>query len=261
MPFFIYTFLIFEFALSGLRQSIAIGCLLLGMAFFNNKKWWTWIIYFGMNIIAILMHKSSFVMFAFPFLSLIKLTKKSFLYITMCLFVGIIFISQIESYFFYGTTILEYYPNNRSTNYTFFFVFALSLILAVATLFFSNALDAISYKFDKLFAKNKILDKFLRETNIDINSASTISFHTEYMAILPLLIFLIIGLYSNTSVRGYYYSVGPFGAMFLYFIYSQKSKFFQFALLIAFVVLFSLYFVMTFLRRSDCVPYNFFFQK
>lgn len=259
MPFFIYTFLIFEFALSGLRQSIATGILFIALAFFNNKKWHTWIIYYLLNIVAILMHKTSFVMLAIPLFSLIRLSKISLFYMTTVLLLTIIFIPQLECYFFYGTSVLEYYPNNQSTNYTFVLVFALAYALAIIMLFAKNHFVKINNWCDKKMCKIKFLDTILLDEDIDIEN-NILMFKKEYILIFPILIFLIIGLYSNTAVRGYYYSVCSFGVLFLYFVFSQKSKYLRLFLLASIMMLFSLYFVFSFLRRSNCVPYIFFFQ-
>lgn len=260
MPFFIYTFLIFEFALSGLRQSIATGFIFIALAFFNNKKWQSWIIYYAFNALAILMHKTSFVMLVIPLFSFIKLSKRSLFYATAILLLTIIFIPQIESYFYYGTNILEYYPNNQTTNYTFVFVFVLIYMIAISILFMNNQILKINNWIDKEMSKLNFFKKSLLDEKIDV-ARNELVLKKEFIFVLPILIFLIIGLYSNTAVRGYYYSICSFGLIFIYWIYSQKSKYTRFMMFLSVVILFSLYFVFTFLRRSDCVPYKFFFQN
>ena len=254
--FFVYTFLLFEFALSGLRQSMSVGFLLIGMTFFRKEKWYTWLMYFLFNALAITMHKSCAVMLIYPFLSLIVLSKVSVLFFSMILITLAIFASQIESFAFYLISYLEYYPNNASSNYTLIFIIILVLLIIIFDVFLPKTSLKINDYFDKIYIK-------VFKKNIDNDEEKTIKnnllFKTSFFQTLPLYIFLIVGLFSNTSVRGYYYSVVSFAACISYFIWSQKSKLFRTFLIFAFVMMFSLYFCVSFLRRSNCVPYEFFF--
>lgn len=254
--FFVYTFLLFEFALSGLRQSMSVGFLLIGMTFFRKEKWYTWLIYILFNILAITMHKSSVVMLIYPLLTLIVLNKVTILFFSMIMISFSIFVSQIESFSFYLISYLEYYPNNASSNYTLIFIIALASSLVIFTVFLPKTSLKINAYFDKLFVKIFKKDIIIDE---EFSNKNNLLFKKSFFQTLPLYIFLIIGLFSNTSVRGYYYSVVSFAACISYFIFSQKSKLFRIILTFSFVTMFSLYFCISFLRRSNCVPYEFSF--
>ena len=256
IPFFVYTFLLFEFALSGLRQSMAVGFLLIGMTFFKKEKWYTWLIYFAFNAVAISVHKSSAVMVVYPLLSLIALSKLSIFFFSMILLILIIFVSQIESFAFYIIYYLEYYPNNASSNYTFIFIFLLTTILVVLSIFTPKFLDFLNEKADSISLK--LFKKDLNTISID-TSKNKLLFKETFFLSLPLHIFLIIGLFSNTSVRGYYFSVVSFASSIVLFIYSQKSRLLRIVLMCLFIILFSAYFFISFIRRSNCVPYDFIF--
>ena len=255
MPFFAYTFLLFEFSLSGLRQSIAVGLILIGMALFNKRKMWCWFVYFAFNIFAILMHKSSAVMLVYPILTFIKLTKISISLLSIMLFGFALFTSEIESFLYYALPLVEYYPYTATSHFTLIFIFSLTIGLIVCGLYFPKILNWLNNFFDNISCKI-----FKRDINVsnEINFSQTL-FVESFFGTIPLFIFLIISLYSNTSVRGYYYSAIPFGAWIVSFIWSQKSRLFRVFLTSIILVLFSLYFCLSFLRRSDCVPYEFIF--
>ena len=260
MIFIVYTFALFYFSLSGIRQSMSVGFCLIGMTLFRKKKIINWVLCYLFFLIAILFHRAAIVIVIYPLLSMLKLTKKSFYYLLILTIVLVIFSKYIELFFSYVIPYLEYAPETKTSNYSLIFAIIVFLVVASA-IFFPHQYDSLNEKIDHLFKRNKA------SNNVEISDSVECAIEKKkieenYFISVPFLFFLILGLYSTVTVRGYYFFHLPFALLICSFIGSQKSKIVRIILLVLAYLFFAFYFCWAFLLNAgtDYVPYQFFFQ-
>lgn len=212
---FVTYFGLFGFAISALRQAIAIGLLLIGFSFFDENKPISILSPLIFTVIATFIHKTSFFGFLVALILLIRFSKKSFKYLVLCLLCLIV----VAPFVYSGVVILiksSYYPNYENTAWTLLF-YSLFVLLS-----FLLTNEYVVNLINKLFGK---LDNsaFLGKISFKQSKCEEKNMLSNFNAcILYPLFVLSIGVYNSTFARVYYYLI-PFTALFITDLMNKKE--------------------------------------
>lgn len=213
---FMTYFGLFGFALSALRQSIAIGLLLIGFAFYDENKPISIISPIVFTVIAAFTHKTAIFGLLVAPLLLVRYSKKTFKYLIVCL----LSLTVIAPIIYSGAIVLiksRYYPSLTGSAWTLLFY----VLFCVLTFLLSN--EKVIWFLNKKFGKFNSL-KFLNaisfnETSED-NEKSLMTTFATYV-LYPLLI-LAIGVYAVIFARIIYFLI-PFTAVFIVDLMNNKN--------------------------------------
>lgn len=213
---FITYFGLFGFALSALRQSIAIGLLLIGFAFYDENKPISIISPILFAVVATFTHKTAIFGLLVAPLLLIKYSKKTFKYLIVCL----LSLTVVAPIVYSGVIVLiqsNYYPSFTGSAWTLLFY----ILFCVLTLLLTNqkVIEFINFKFAK-FNDSKFLYKISFNETSEHNEKSFMSTFVTYV-LYPLLI-LAIGVYAVIFARIVYFLI-PFTAVFVVDLMNKKN--------------------------------------
>lgn len=215
--FFICYFGLLGFSLSGIRQSIAIGFILLGFSFFKYKKPVSIIAPLLAILCAFFFHRTSVLVLPVCLLLLFDMKKNSFMYILLaCLIIG------LSAPFVYSYVVVSskstLYPSREGTFFTLiiYALFAVLLIILSLPKFKETESRLFKNSKDNWFV-NLLEPNITEEENEDVLSFRTASAYIVY----PLVV-LIVGIYSSVFSRITYYSVAFTGLLLINTINNKK---------------------------------------
>lgn len=213
---FITYFGLLGFSLSALRQSIAIGLLLIGFAFFDENKPISIISPLLFAIIAATIHKTVIFGFAVAPLLLVKYSKKTFKYLIVCFLALVV----VAPFVYSGVIILiksHYYPSFTGSAWTllFYLLFCLLTFLLSSEKF----VEALNKKLNKFNTSESVQKIAFNETS-EHNEKSLRTTFATYL-LYPLLV-LSIGVHAVIFARVIYFLI-PFTAVFIVDIMNKKN--------------------------------------
>lgn len=244
--FFMTYFGILGFSLSALRQALAIGFLMIGFAFFNEKKKISIISPLIFTLIAMSIHKTSFFILPVAILLFLKFNKKAFTYFTLCMLT-----LCVISPFIYSSVITiigsNYYPSLMPSSWTLI----VNILFLILTFILTNkkVLRFLEEKFT-ICEDSKLL-KSISFINVDDNDPNNVSYTTTVAYILYPILILSVGVYAVIFARIIYFLI-PFTALFVVNLINKKelhlfSKTTLNVLLITFLVI---YFIVSVLIKD-----------
>lgn len=113
---------------SALRQSLALGIVFLSVVFLIKKKWWSYLVYGSLVIIAGLFHKSAFVFLICLPLVFLKLKPFYLFYITPFIVLFFILTPALFQSIYYLTGSMNYMPTYREGVGEYYFIFYLIFV-------------------------------------------------------------------------------------------------------------------------------------
>lgn len=245
----------FGFAMSAMRQPLAIGIALIGYCFFNKKKILTAIFPIVTCAIAFLFHKSSMILLLFVVVPYIKISKKAFMYLILSvLILGAI---SIPAY----CLIFEVFLRNN--------VYAPMISNSAVILSIFVSLTALSYilrqdfytKFEEekmsRFDDSKFII-FFKNTNFKSSFEKKDEDYGDFLYFFVIIVVLIFGI-TNQVVTRMMYDCFPFFTLAMFRIFDKlKTKTSKTILSIAMVFFVIAYFGFAVLIKDplQIVPYS-----
>lgn len=165
--FFIFYLGLFGFAMSGMRQSMAIGIAMIGFCAFNEKKIWTVVFPIVSIAIAYFIHNSTPVMALFIVTPFLKMGQKTSLYSMLVILIfGTLSIPLYCLIFNYAIKDLEFLPKISNTVY--------SLVIFLFLLFFCFFIRTKTFKdIDSRYFSRYDSTKAVKVFNLNPNKEET----------------------------------------------------------------------------------------